>query len=64
MIFMAYFAIVWGCIGVIFNKPLTKRHLNRYPEHTRAKWLVIGRIAYVVVGCWMIFIGLRHLGYL
>jgi uncharacterized membrane protein HdeD (DUF308 family) len=50
--------IAAGFIGAIFNKPLARSMMKYYPEHQRPKMLKVNRVAYVLIGCWMIVISL------
>jgi len=56
-LFMSICVVVAGLIGVVFNKRLAQTMLKYHPVEKHSKMLVIGRIAYVLVGLWMIVIG-------
>ncbi len=56
--FMNICVIIAGFVGIIFNKRLAGSMLKYHPIAKHSKMFVIGRIAYVVTGLWMVVIGL------
>ena len=57
-IVMSVCVCIAGLICVVFNKPLARSNLKYHPKEKHAKMFVVGRIAYVLAGCWMMIISL------
>lgn len=54
---MSICIVVAGLAGVVFNERLARSMLKFHPVANHSRMLVIGRIAYVLVGLWMIVVG-------
>lgn len=54
---MSICVVVAGLAGVVFNERLARSMLKFHPAANHSRMLVIGRIAYVLVGLWMIVVG-------
>lgn len=50
---------VAGFVGVVFNRRLSESMMKFQYEDKRARMFVVGRIAYVLIGVWMIVVSLR-----
>ena len=57
-ILFSWIGIVAGLVAIVFNKPLARRIMRYYPEGERPRWLKIMRIAYLLIGSWMVLIGI------
>jgi hypothetical protein len=63
-VLFGFLVLTAGIVGVIFNKRLSSSMMKYHPEENRAKMFIVGRIAYVLVGLWMIvmsIVGLRRI---
>lgn len=57
-ILISLLVLAGGLIGVFFNRPLSNSMMKYQPEENRARMFIVGRIAYVLIGGWMIAISL------